>query len=190
MQRITERQKLGMVGEYVITKAKIKTELQRQLHDQIVDLQKQGLPFRDKLDMLHKMCEIDVYKHKNIIPTVGREMIANNLSSSTPDNDMRINYTALGTDNTTPANGQTTLISESYRKAVASSTNADNVAYLSAFYSADETSGTFYEHALFSNGTASADTGVMFSRVLLNSGLGITKSLTETLTIDYTVTIN
>ena len=127
-----------------------------------------------------------VYTYKNLIPTVGRTMIANNLTDSSPDNTMLANYVALGSGTNAPANGDTTLQTESYRNAVASRTNANNVAYITGFFSATETTGTYREAGIFCNGTASADTGVLLSRVAIN----ITKSSSETLTVDWTITIS
>jgi len=129
------------------------------------------------------------YIQENIIPTVGRTMIANNLTETSPDNTMRINYTALGTGSTAVANGDTTLDTEAYRKLTASQTNANNVAYCTAFYTATECNGTYYEAGLFSDGSASTDSGILFSRVLLNAPSGIAKTVTETLTVDYSIVI-
>ena len=127
-----------------------------------------------------------VEEYKNLITTVGRKMIADNLTNNSPDNTMRINYVALGTDPTAPANGDTTLGTETYRNAIASQTNADNIAYFTGFFGATEVTGAFKEAGLFSDGAAGADTGVLFSHVAIDS----TKSNTETLTIDWTITIS
>jgi len=131
-----------------------------------------------------------VYIQKNIIPTVGRTLIANNLTATNPDHSMLINYTALGTGTTAVSNNDTTLDTEVYRKATASRTNSNNIAYVTAFYTATECNGTYYEAGLFCDATGTADSGVLFSRVLLNAPNGISKSNTETLTIDYTITIS
>ena len=127
-----------------------------------------------------------VFEYENLIPTVGRAAIASHLTNVSPTPAvLRANYTALGTGVTAPANGDTTLQTETFRKAIASETNANNVAYMTAFYTAAEVSGTFLEAGIFLNGTGTVNTGTLFSRVAIN----ITKSLSETLTIDYTVTI-
>lgn len=123
---------------------------------------------------------------ENIIPTVGREMLANNLTAASPTNTPRVTHVALGSGTNAPANGDTTLQTETYRNAAASRTNVNNVAYVTGFFSATETSGTYREVALFCNGTGSADSGVLLSRVAVN----ITKSTSETLTIDWTLTIS
>lgn len=123
---------------------------------------------------------------ENIIPTVGREMLANNLTAASPTNTPRVTHVALGSGTNTPANGDTTLQTETYRNAAASRTNVSNIAYVTGFFSATETSGTYREVALFCNGTGSANSGVLLSRVAVN----ITKSTSETLTIDWTLTIS
>lgn len=127
-----------------------------------------------------------VYKYHNILPTVGRAAVANALTDSTPSPaTIRVNYVALGSGTNVPANGDTTLQTESYRNAIASQTNASNIGYLTGFFSATETSGTYREAGLFIEGTASANSGTLLSRVAIN----ITKSTSETLTLDWTITI-
>jgi len=127
-----------------------------------------------------------VYMYDNLIVTIGRAALANHLTDATPSPaNLRINYTALGTGVTAPANGDIELETEVFRKVTASETNVNNIAYVTAFYTAAEVSGTFREAGLFINGTATPDSGTLFSRVAIN----ITKSITETLTVDYTITI-
>ena len=127
-----------------------------------------------------------VFEYENLIPTVGRAAIASHLTNVAPTpTTLRANFTALGTGVTAPANGDTQLQTETFRKAIASETNSNNIAYMTAFYTAAEVSGTFFEAGIFIAGTVTVNTGTLFSRVAIN----ITKSLTETLTIDYTITI-
>lgn len=130
-----------------------------------------------------------VQEVRNLIPTVGRTAVADHLTATSPSPAaLRINDVALGTGVTPPANGDTTLETESYRNAVASQTKSNNIAYVTGFYSATEVTGTFKEVGLFINGsgTGNPDTGTLFSRAAID----ITKTNTETLTIDYTITIN
>ena len=128
-----------------------------------------------------------VFEYENLIPTSGRTAIASHLTNAVPvPSVLRANYTALGTGGTPPANADTQLQTETFRKAIASETNSANVAYMTAFYTATEVSGTFLEAGIFIAGTITPNSGTLFSRVAIN----ITKTLTETLTIDYTVTIN
>lgn len=125
---------------------------------------------------------------ENIIPTAGRTVIAQWIvGDNTNDADNGANYGSLGTDNTTPANGDTTLGTETYRKATSSGNNSSNVALLSNFYSAAEVTGTFEEAGWHIDGTASADTGQLLSHFLIGTTV---KSAAETLTVESTLTIS
>ena len=124
------------------------------------------------------------YRYRNIVPTVMRTMIANNFASGTPTNSMLIGHVALGSSGTTPTNADTQLGTEVYRNAVASLTNSSNVVYATGFYTAGETSGTYAEAGIFSNSTGTANSGVLVSHVLIT----VTKSTSETLTLDWTLT--
>ena len=125
---------------------------------------------------------------KNLLPTAGRTVIARWLSGdNTISADDGCNYCSLGTSSTAPANSDTQLGTESYRKATSSATYSSNVAYISVFYTATETTGTFQECGVHIGGTASANTGQLFSRFLTG---GLTKTSTETLTVESTITIN
>ena len=127
-----------------------------------------------------------VQTYKNLIPTSGRNNVAKALAGDlSAIAEAEINFTSLGTDATAPTNGDTTLGTETFRKAVASSTSSANQLFVTAFYTAVEVTGTFSEAGLHIDGTGAVDSGVLFSRVIIS----VTKSATETLTIDYTVTI-
>ena len=126
------------------------------------------------------------YTYENLVPTVARTMIANNLTSGAPTNVMKITHCALGSSATAPANADTQLGTEVYRNAIASLTNSANLAYATGFFSATETSGTYAEAGIFSNGTGTANSGILVSHVAIS----ITKSTSVTLTLDWTLTIS
>jgi len=125
-----------------------------------------------------------VYRHKNLVVTVGRKVLAMRLANDTTYTAI-INYGALGTGTTPPANGDTTLETEVYRNQTASAAFDDNIAYITFFYTASETNGTYREFGAFIDGAAGAGTGQLFNRVAVNW----TKSDTETLTVDCIFTI-
>lgn len=128
-----------------------------------------------------------VFHYENLIPTVGRTAIADHLTNASPSpSALRATYTALGSGTTAPANGDTTLQTETYRKAIASQTKSNNIAYMTAFYTAAEAVATHREAGVFLGGSIAANSGTLFSRVAIN----ITKGATETLTIDYSITIS
>lgn len=125
-----------------------------------------------------------VYRAKNVITTVGKTMIINNLSNSVPDNSLLVNYVALGTDDTAPAAADVALGAETYRKLILSRTNNGVVGYFSGFFTATEVTGTFKEFGLFSDASDVADSGILLSHVAIN----ITKTNIQTLTVDVTIT--
>jgi len=127
-----------------------------------------------------------VYEYNNLNPLVMKSMIMNNLIEDVPTNSMSINYVALGTGTNAPAAGNTQLQTETYRNIIASKTQDNNVGYITGFFSDLEVSGTFREIGLFSNATASANSGVLVSRVAIN----VAKSTSESLTVDWTLTIS
>lgn len=124
--------------------------------------------------------------YENIVPTVGRSLIANHLVNISPSPALVITYVALGTGTSTPINANTTLQTETYRKAIASRTNASNVVLATGFFDATETIGTYKEAGIFMGGSATANSGTLLSRVSVD----ITKTNTQTLTIEWTLTIN
>lgn len=135
---------------------------------------------------LNNSCKTTVEIYENIVPTVGRTMLANNLTNVSPTNVPRIKYAEVGSGTNTPANGDTAMQTSVYRNVIASITNAANIAYATAFFNATETTGTYREAGIFCDGTASAGTGVLLSRVAIN----VTKTSSETLTIDWALTIS
>ena len=129
--------------------------------------------------------EKTVQYYTNLVPTVGRQLIANNLASASPTNTMKITHAALGSSTTAPANTDTQLTTETYRNAIASTSNSANIAYATAFYSQTETSGTYKEAGIFCNATGTANSGILLSHVSID----VTKSTSQKLTVDWTLTI-
>jgi hypothetical protein len=127
--------------------------------------------------------EREVQYYHNVIPIVGRTMIANNLVDAVPDNDMLLNYAALGTDATAVSENDTQLGTETYRNEIASKTNAANIAYVTAYYSQTECNGTYKEAGIFSDATAAANSGILVSHV----NIDVTKTNTQKLTVDWTL---
>lgn len=193
--KLKKKQSLGLKGVYKIVKRKLETPEQWALNNEIARLQAMsrliGKPIpglREMISRLNAMCEITEIVHQaNLVTTAGLEAITDHLANNSPTpSTLKINDVALGTGTTAPALGDTTLETEVYRNNVASSTNAGAIAYVTGFFSATEDDDTYREVGLFiaGEGTGNPDTGTLFSRAAIN----ITKSNTETLTIDYTIT--
>lgn len=129
------------------------------------------------------------YYH-NIITKDAFEMILNNMTSPTPDNDLLLSHALLGTGTDVVSENDHHLKTEVYRNAIASKTNVSNVGYVTAFFSQTEVTGTFKEAGIVSDGSdwasgAGKDTGVLFSHV----NIDVTKTNAQKLTIDWMVTL-
>lgn len=135
---------------------------------------------------LNRICRTTKKVIKNIVPTVGRTLLANQLGNIAPTNVPYIKYAELGSNGAAVSNADVGMGTSVYRNAIASRTNASNIVYATAFFNATETSGTYAEAGIFSDGTASAGTGVLISHVLIS----VTKTTLQTLTIDWTLTIS
>lgn len=128
----------------------------------------------------------EVKEYHNVVCTVGKTIIAEFLGTTTPSvTTLSPNYCAVGTGTNVPAASDTGLQTETARKVVASKTSSGAVAYLTGFFGATDVSGTLKEVGLFINASATAGSGTIFNHVAIN----VTKSLTETLTIDFTITV-
>lgn len=185
-KKVSLPQGIMMKGVYTFRRATLSLPEHFALDSMIAKLRDEGREYLHLVRKLNEMCRAETFVIENIVPTVARTMLANNLTSASPTNVMKITHCALGSSGTAPANGDTQLGTETYRNAIASITNANNVAYATGFFSATETSGTYAEAGIFSNGTGSANSGVIFSHVLAS----ITKTTAQTLTVDWTITFS
>lgn len=130
--------------------------------------------------------QVAVYEFDNLVPTVGRNVLARLLAGDVTYSG-EINYFALGSGVTAPANGDTQLGTETYRQATTSQTTVNNIAYLSCFIVAGSATGTHAEGGLFIDGTGSANSGQLFSHVLFSPN--IVKSALNSLTLDTSITL-
>jgi len=122
----------------------------------------------------------------NLITTVGRNVLARLLAGDATYSG-QVNYGALGSSSTTPSNTDTQLGTEVYRKLFAShTTDGNNVVYIDFFYAATDTNGTYQEFGNVIDGTASANTGQLFSHILTG---GWTKTSLQSLFVSCQYTI-
>jgi hypothetical protein len=148
------------------------------LLDQGHDLKQAQQIAKDKGALVTKQ-EVD-----NLITSVGKQLLCNVII----DANTGLTYHAIGTDNTTPLAGDTTLTEEQSRVLFSSRSRAGNVTSLSAFYTAAESTYAILECGIFGGATASGtpDSGKLFSHYLQsydNSGG------TVDLTFDYELTL-
>ena len=100
---------------------------------------------------------------------------------------LKANYFALGSSSTAAANADTTLGTETIRAAFTDRSSYTNIAYLDVFFPSTSVGGNSYlEAGIFVDGTASANTGYLLSRVIINQTLGSA----QTLTVNCSITIS
>ena len=125
-----------------------------------------------------------VYDVGNLITSTGRNVVARWLAGdNTYDADNGVNYGSVGTGTTTPADADTQLETETFRKVASSSAvgtgaNIDK-ALIDFFYSKTDTDGTYTEFGTFIDAKDIVDDGQIFTHAAVNW----VKSSTESLTI-------
>ena len=168
-----------------------KNQAELKMIDVLSDIEKKHIYKKNKdlQDELEASCLVRKVQQHNIVTTAGLTQITKGLSTNLSTlSELEINYAAVGTGTGAPAAGDTTLDTESYRNVVNSLNYSSNILFASMFIDFTEDSGTYYEAGLFINGTASADSGSLFDRVLLNSPTGITKTTSQVLTVSFQIT--
>jgi len=126
-------------------------------------------------------------KLKNLITSAGKNLLAESLRNASLDAEIK--FIAIGSDNTAPSSGDTTLGNETFRKAVTSQTAGGSVGVTitNLYVAPEEAVGTIEEIGFFSGSSASAttDSGTLFARVLYSR----TKTAVESIQIERTDTI-
>lgn len=115
-----------------------------------------------KFYQLGKLKKID--KYKNVICNAGFNTITKRMTGDVTYS-VTVNKMLLGTGAGTPAASDTQLFTESYRNDTASGTDDNNIAYLTAYYTETEVTGTFTEFGNVIDGTATANTGQLWSHI-------------------------
>lgn len=102
--------------------------------------------------------------HKNVICNAGFNTLTRRLTNDTTYSGY-INKMALGNGVATPSANDVKLVTEVYRNNTASATANNNEAYLTAYFTEAECSGTYTEFGNFVDGSASADSGKIWSHI-------------------------
>lgn len=109
---------------------------------------------------------LEIKHASNIIPTVGRNVLARLLAGETTYSG-EIDYGAVGSGTSAFSNASTTLNTEVYRAQADSQAYDDNIAYIDWFIaSGDVADQTFQEFGAFIDGSAAADSGQAFSLLI------------------------
>jgi hypothetical protein len=126
----------------------------------------------------------------NLTPDIMLQALAAQTAGTNTTNLGDNLYIALGTGTTAPSASDTTLETETVRKAASDQAVTSATGKITVFFNSSEVSGSYGEIGLFSNGLAltasvSADSGVLNSRVLEAIALGAGENLTATFNMTY-----
>lgn len=125
---------------------------------------------------------LDYRRVPNIVTTAGKTVIADRMSLAVPTKT-QMTHMGVGTNNTAPSAGDTTLNTQLARVALASVTPAVNVVTYVATFPAGTATGALVEAGLFNANVA----GDMLCR---STFAVVTKNATDSLTITWAVTVN
>ncbi|MCX6795800.1 MAG: hypothetical protein NT165_03715 [Candidatus Falkowbacteria bacterium] len=124
-------------------------------------------------------------EHKNVICNAGFNAITRRMTGDmTYTGEITKALLGTGSGSTTPA--RTQLFAEVYRNDMASGTDDQNIAYLTAYFTEAECNGTYTEFGNCIDGLASANTGLLWSHI---TGLNWIKSNTIVLVVSQKYTL-
>ncbi len=142
--------------------------------------------FQELTQELSRICEVRERIVQNLVVLAGRAVFARRLIGDTTYTGA-IDYGVLGTGSAAPASGNTKLGTEVFRKLFKSRTRITSAATLGYYYSTTDDDDTYEEFGVVIDGTASVDTGQLFSRVLTGSWV---KTNLEAMTVFITLSTN
>lgn len=122
--------------------------------------------------------------YKNLLANAGMSEICKILGNLKSSNG--INYGALGIGTSTPLASDTKLEDEGFRKEFGASSNDGNEIVISFYFNKTEAIGSWTEYGTFVNGNSSADSGYLFSHMLID----ITKDSSNGLIINSTYALS
>ena len=118
---------------------------------------------------------------KNLVVDAGKGWIAARMTEASIPDEM--SHTAVGTDNTAAAGGQTTLVAEDARVALSTTTISTNTVEYVATFGAGTGTAALVEAGILNAGSG----GTLLCRTVFSV---VNKGADDTLTITWTITIN
>lgn len=132
-----------------------------------------------RVELIREDGTSEVTEYDNLVVTVGKNHIADQLSSA--PGGAAMSHMAIGTGGGAPALGDTALTTELDRNALTSRTDSTNVVTYVGDWAAGDGTGTLTEAGIFN----AASAGTMLAR----AAISVTKGASDTLKITWTVTI-
>ena len=167
-------------GIYTIRAIEFNPDLERDIELAIVANDRSAY-----MDLI-KSATIRTKKIKNLITLPARAMIAGRIAGDNLIYTGVINYLALGTSTTAADEDDTELVAEVYRKRKNIYSSDNNVATLDWYFTKANVDGTFQEIGTFIDGEETADSGLLFSRII-TGGWPKTSNEGMAVTVQYTI---
>jgi len=123
---------------------------------------------------------IDTRYVPNLVVTTGRNWIIGRMTGTPP---VLMSHMAIGSNDTAPVVGQTTLLNQLARVALSSTNSTGNTITYTALFDAGVGTGSLVEAGIFNDPTA----GTMLARTTFGV---LTKAAGDVVTITWTITIN
>ena len=123
---------------------------------------------------------IDTRYVPNLVVTTGRNWIIGRMTGTPP---VLMSHMAIGSNDTAPVVGQTTLLNQLARVALSSTNSTGNTITYTALFDAGVGTGSLVEAGIFNDPTA----GTMLARTTFGV---LTKAAGDIVTITWTITIN
>ncbi len=130
--------------------------------------------------------EEEVHHILNVFVHSGKSGIARRLANAETGYG-KITYMAVGTGVTAPAVTDVLMETELFRKAISVTAVNSNVVTFTTYFATSEANGALKEAGLFGDlATATANSGTLYAHTAINR----TKTSSDTLTVEWTLTIN
>ena len=163
---LTQKENIIAKGKALLTFCDVSTPEAKEMEEKVMYASKHSSweEYQKIKNEFHKLFATRTLEIDNIVTNAGRSILAKLLKGDTTYSG-EINYCALGTGDTASTTSDTTLETENYRKQISSGAQSSYNTYISTFFSAAETYGTYKEIGHYIDGEAGADTGQLFSRI-------------------------
>jgi hypothetical protein len=179
-------------GEATVTVCDISSkEAQKMMREIEYASKRSWSEYRELLDRFHSLFQKRQFVLTNKVVDRGLEMLARSISGDVVYTGA-INYCAVGTGTLASAAGDTQLGTETARKLVSSTTFSGPIAYISTFFTQAEAIANIREIGHFVDGTGTANSGRLYSRIgdPDTAELPVNKTALDTLTVDYRCTFS
>lgn len=150
--------------------------------NEIIESLRGAMPRIMRFYRLGKLVKVD--EHKNIICNAGFNAITRRMTGDMTYTG-EINKALLGTGAGSTVAGRTQLFAEVYRNDMASGTDDQNIAYLTAYFTEAECDGTYTEFGNCVDGGVGVNSGLLWSHIV---GLNWVKSNTIVLVVSQKYT--